>query len=103
MEFVLLRMYHRVTLSPVIPFFFYSLFSSPLGVTVVSVSNKQAINYIGSWLYDHTTSVIPVVPMSQAHSARSDLPADGQEDLGGVSYSERMMAAMMNILANLKR
>ena len=102
MEFVLLRMYHRVTLSPVIPFFFYSLFSSPLSVTVVSVSNTQAINYIGSWLYDHT-SVITVVPMSQDHSVRSDLPADGQEDIGGVSYSERMMAAMMNILANLKR
>ena len=33
--------------------------------------------------------------MSQYGSARSDLPAGGQEELGGVSHSERMMADMM--------
>ena len=39
--------------------------------------------------------------MSQDGSARSDLPAGGQEELGGVSHSERMMADMMVMLANL--
>ena len=38
--------------------------------------------------------------MSQDGSARSDLPAGGQEELGGVSYSERMKADMMEMLAN---
>ena len=45
--------------------------------------------------------LIPVVLMSQDGSARSDLPAVGQEELGGVSYSERIMADMMKILTNL--
>ena len=39
--------------------------------------------------------------MSQDGSARSDLPAGGQEELGGVSRSERMMADTMKMLANL--
>ena len=39
--------------------------------------------------------------MSQDGSARSDLPAGGQEELGGVSHAERMMAVMMKMLANL--
>ena len=39
--------------------------------------------------------------MSQDGSARSDLPAGGQEELGDVSHSERMMADMMKVLANL--
>ena len=39
--------------------------------------------------------------MSQDGSARSDLPAGGQEELGGVHHSERMMADMMKMLANL--
>ena len=39
--------------------------------------------------------------MSQDGSARSDLPAGGQEELGGVCHSERMMADMMKMLANL--
>ena len=39
--------------------------------------------------------------MSQDGSARSDLPAGGQEGLGDVSHSERMMADMMKVLANL--
>ena len=39
--------------------------------------------------------------MSQDGSARSDLPAGGQEELGGVSHSERMLADMMKMLANL--
>ena len=39
--------------------------------------------------------------MSQDGSARPDLPAGGQEELGGVSHSERMMADMMKMLANL--
>ena len=40
--------------------------------------------------------------MSRDGSARSDLPAGGQEELGGVSHSERMMADnMMKMLANL--
>ena len=39
--------------------------------------------------------------MSQDGSARSDLPAGGQEKLGGVNHSERMMAGMMGMLANL--
>ena len=52
-------------------------------------------------VYDHTTSVIPVVPMSQDGSARSDLRAGGQEELGGVSPSERMMADMMKVLVYL--
>ena len=34
--------------------------------------------------------LIPVVPMSQDGSARSDLPPGGQEELGGVSHSERL-------------
>ena len=45
--------------------------------------------------------LIPVVPMSQDGSARSDLPAGGQEELGGVSQFEGMMADMMKMLANL--
>ena len=39
--------------------------------------------------------------MSQNDSARSDLPAGGQEELSEVSHSERMMADMMKMLANL--
>ena len=39
--------------------------------------------------------------MSQDGSARSDLPAGGQEELGGVSQSGRMMADMMKMLENL--
>ena len=39
--------------------------------------------------------------MSQDGSARPDLPAGGQKKLGGVSHSERMMADMMKMLANL--
>ena len=39
--------------------------------------------------------------MSQDGSARSDLPAGGQVELGGVSHSVRMMADMMKMLANL--
>ena len=39
--------------------------------------------------------------MSQDGSARSDLPAGGQEELDGVSHSEGMMADMMKMLANL--
>ena len=39
--------------------------------------------------------------MSHDGSARSDLSAGGQEELGGVSHSERMMADMMKMLANL--
>ena len=45
--------------------------------------------------------MVPVVPMLQDGSARSDLPAGGQEELGGASHSERMMADMMKMLANL--
>ena len=39
--------------------------------------------------------------MPQDGSARSDLPAGGQLELGGVSHSERMMADMMKMLPNL--
>ena len=39
--------------------------------------------------------------MSQDGSARSSLPAGGQEELGGVRLSERMMAGMMKMLADL--
>ena len=39
--------------------------------------------------------------MSQDGSARSDLPAGGQEELGGVSHSEKKMTDMMKMLANL--
>ena len=39
--------------------------------------------------------------MSQDGSARSDFPAGGQKELGGVSHYERMMADMMKMLANL--
>ena len=39
--------------------------------------------------------------MSQDGSARSDLPAGGQKELGGVSHSERVMAGLMKMLANL--
>ena len=39
--------------------------------------------------------------MSQKDSARSDFPAGGQEKLGGVSHSERMMADMMKMLTSL--
>ena len=39
--------------------------------------------------------------MSQDDSARLDLPACGQEELVGVSHSERIMADMMKMLANL--
>ena len=51
-------------------------------------------------VYDHT-SVIPVVPTSQDGSARSDLPPGGQEELDGVSPSERMMVDMMKMPVNL--
>ena len=85
-------MHHRVILS--------SLFSSLLGVYSRSVSNTQAIHNIGSWVNDHT-SVIPVVPMSQDGSARSDPLSGGQEELGGVSHSESMTTDMLKVLANL--
>ena len=39
--------------------------------------------------------------MSQNSSARSDLAASGQEEFGDVSHSERMVADMMKIIANL--
>ena len=39
--------------------------------------------------------------MSQDGSAGSDRPAGGQEELGGVSQSERMMADMKKMLPNL--
>ena len=39
--------------------------------------------------------------MSQDGSARSDLPAGGQEELGCVNHSERVMADTMKMLANL--
>ena len=39
--------------------------------------------------------------MSQDGSARLDFPAGGQEELGGVSQSERMMADITKMLANL--
>ena len=39
--------------------------------------------------------------MSQDSSARSDFPAGVQEELGGVSHSEKMMADTMKMLANL--
>ena len=39
--------------------------------------------------------------MLQDSSARSDLPAGGLKELGGVSHSERMMADMMKVLTNL--
>ena len=39
--------------------------------------------------------------MSREGSARSDLPAGGQEELGGVSHSEIMVANLMKMLANL--
>ena len=39
--------------------------------------------------------------MSQDGSARSGLPAGVQEELGDVSHSERMVADMMKMLANL--
>ena len=45
--------------------------------------------------------MIPVVPMSQDCSARSDLLAGGQGELGGAIHSERMMADFMKILAHL--
>ena len=39
--------------------------------------------------------------MSQDGSDRPDLPSVGQEELSGVSHSERMVADMMKMLANL--
>ena len=39
--------------------------------------------------------------MSQYGSARSDLPAGRQGELGRVSHAEKMMADMMKMLANL--
>ena len=39
--------------------------------------------------------------MSQDGSARLDLPAGGQEELVGISHSERIMADMMKMLTNL--
>ena len=39
--------------------------------------------------------------MSQDGSARSDLPAGGQEELCGVSHPESMLADMMKMLVNL--
>ena len=39
--------------------------------------------------------------MSQDGSARSGPPAGGQDELGGVSHSESMMADMMEMLTNL--
>ena len=107
MEFVIFGMHHRVIHSfflSLISFFpsFYSLYFS-LGVTLVSVSNTQAIHNIGSWVYDHTTSdnTCIIGPIPQDGSARSDLPAGGQEEVGGVSQSESMVADMMKMLVNL--
>ena len=39
--------------------------------------------------------------MSQDSSARSDFPAGGQKEHGGVSHYERMMVDMMKMLATL--
>ena len=39
--------------------------------------------------------------MSQDGLARSGLPAGGQEKLGGVSHSKRIVAGMMKMLGNL--
>ena len=40
--------------------------------------------------------------MSQDGSTtRSDLPADGQEELGDLSQSEKTMADMMKMMANM--
>ena len=79
---------------------FYSLFSSSLGVTLVSVSSFSLLflflihklnttSVSGSKI---TLVIISVVPMSQDGSARTNLPPDGKEELGGVSPSESMMA-----------
>ena len=61
------------------------------------IHKEQAPPVAGSTI---TLVSFTVVPMSQDGSARLDLPAGGQEELGGVSHSERMMADMM-MLANL--
>ena len=39
--------------------------------------------------------------MSQDGSARSDPPVGGQKEHGGMSHSDRVMADMMKMLANL--
>ena len=91
--------------------FIVLLFSSPLGHSLfltlipdccLCLQIHRCINFISSWVYDHTIAIpVLIVPMSQDGSTRSDLPADGQEELGGFSQSERMVAAMMKMVANL--
>ena len=87
MEFVIFGILHRVVNSRVIYFIHLYFSLLPLLVTlvsesvlsVVSVCNTQGINSTSSWVYDHT-SVIPVVPMSQDGSARSDLMLMGRRN-----------------------
>ena len=62
------------------------------------IQNIKLHQFLG--LRSHSR-LVPVVPMSQDGSAWSDLPAGGQEELVNVSHSERMMADMMKMLANL--
>ena len=92
--------------------FIVLLFSSPLGHSLfltlipdccLCLQIHRCINFISSWVYDHTIAIpVLIVPMSQDGSTtRSDFPADGQEELGGFSQSERMMADMMKMMANM--
>ena len=53
-------------------------------LTVVSVSNTQGINSTSSWVYDYTSAYTDSTYVADG-SARSDLPAGGQDELGGVS------------------
>ena len=115
MEFITLGMHHRVILSRVIYFLHSTLSSLPLLVSLlflslVSVSSFSLLflslihKLYTPWIPGSTITLvwlIPVVLMSQDDAVRSDLPAGGQEELGGVSHSERMMADMMKMLANL--
>ena len=81
---------------------FYSFLSSPLGVTLSSFSINSVFLLFLSLIHKLNTPsvsgstitlvIISVVPMSQDGSVRSDLPAGGKEERGGVSHSESMMA-----------
>ena len=80
--------HHRVNLSPVIFFLLHNLSSLPLLVSLLFLSLHKL--YTPSVPESTTTLVtIPVVPMSHDGSAKSDLPAGGQEELGGISHSLR--------------
>ena len=80
--------HHRVNPSAVIFFLVHNLSSLPLLVSILflSLHKLYTLSVPESTI---TLVIIPVVPLSRDGLAKSDLPAGGQEELGGISHSLR--------------